>query len=173
MKLFRNIVLSLVASAAFGSSAFSAKLPTTYPPVSISTAVPSVASGYWRTAIFPGFEVALVAGRYFVVGTNGSTCGATLRVDVAVPKQAPTSASFYGKGHIFNSNAVPVGFGIPMNLIGPYKPGLVGVLTVDGYDVVSDTLTVTISNAGAGSPNGTYVLYRDALSPALLPANPC
>lgn len=173
MKLFRNIVTVLVASVVLGTSAFGAKAPVTYPPVSISSVVPSVASGYWRTALFPGFELTLIAGRYFVVGTYGSTCGATLRVDVAVPKTVPTNASFYGKGHIFNSNAVPVSFGVPMNLLGPYKPGLVGVLTVDSYDVVSDTLTVTISNAGAGSPNGTYVLYRDALSPALLPANPC
>jgi hypothetical protein len=169
--MFKKVLLAALLVVATGLAAKNVYYTQPPQPVAV-VSVPSAASGYWRTALSPGFEVTLIAGRYFVVSTGMTTCGAVLRVDVAVPKSAPYSASFYGKGAIYNSTGTPVGFGTPMNLIGPYKPGLVGVLTVDSYNAVDDTLQVTISNTGAG-PNGTFTLYRDALSPGLAPANPC
>jgi len=129
------------------------------------------ATGYWRTSAAPGFEIILVSGRYYYNQYGFPTCGMVLRVDAAVPKTVPNE-SIYGRAQRIESNGTAIPYGTVMNLLKPFKPGLVGTISVDYYDAFTDTLSITVTSSGGG-PNGSFLMYRNPLAAFIVSMPPC
>lgn len=144
-------------------SCFAVARPYTYPVVPQTTPIPSYVTGVWVPLTYPsgsyGVTLTLVSGKYYVASSWGlpNTCGAALHLLGTFPKSNP-NATVAGQLSVFEPTGDPFVFGTSFTLLQPGKPGYPATITLVSYDLITDRLTINISQQSGF--NGLLVMQR-------------